>query len=121
MDYSCPNCKENLKFRFIKYKYHKAGKGIFGFYHQCPNCLSLIERNQHQFELNISVFVCVPLMFLSILGTQYLHDNGLEKNEAQIISFTLAIIFGFPTIKYFMNKIPKDWPYWKLFLVARTP
>ena len=123
MEYNCPNCKENLKSKWMKIKYHKISDGFtqFGFYHQCPYCLSLIERNQHQISKKLSVFLVVPsTLFANFVG-QYLESFAINKTDARNLAFILAIIFAFSVIKYFMKKIPVDWPYWKLFLVASKP
>ena len=71
--------------------------------------------------MRLSAFVVTPSMFAAILGSQYLEGFAIDKTDARNLASILSMIVAFAVIKYFTKKIPLDWPYWKLFLVAKKP
>ena len=115
MDYSCPECKTNLRYKYIKSRFYKNPKASFslGFSYICPSCNTEIIENENKKSNTSKAYFSLLLPLAYSFGTIYVMSYSFSRDEALSLVFVISLFVIFITNKLFVIKLPKEWQYWR--------
>ena len=115
MDYSCPECKINLKFKYMKSKFYKNPEAPFslGLTYLCPSCKIEIVENENKILNTSRTYFNLLQPLAYSFGTVYIMRQNLSRDEALSLVFVVSLLVIFITNKLFALKVPAEWQYWR--------
>jgi len=118
VNYSCPSCQRDLRFRllgvtsplkgFLRGLVENTEKNAYGF---CPFCAASLKRNIHEAEARTGRVIFPALIFATVCVVVFVY---LLYEWLLFLGFGVVIIALFLEHLVITRRIPEIWPRWQI-------